>query len=227
MRKRKGSRHTDERAGTLSAKDRAEALMRKACQTFAPFDGDAEARLRWLVDFSQQDLKQLSEDELLEHETLLAFVALENDWSRPSAPAPGASTVEARRLRRSLGRHQSKLRDYFRTLERNEGFYLPMQPRTVWLFQRQALANGKEWKLFDGPVRQETTVPQLVLLAHRLLGAVGPGKLKACPLVRHDGDAPCGRLFLAQRSSKEFCSHEHAQKSGERKRQAAKERKGK
>src|SRR6266542_3697260 len=56
------------------------AVLHDALNVLEP-DGDAEARLRWLVSFAQRDLQAMSSAEWVHEHLRLLFVGHEEEWS--------------------------------------------------------------------------------------------------------------------------------------------------
>lgn len=109
------SRLSDENASTL----------REALQALAP--GDAEAKLRWLLDFSQRDLSALSAREWVLERLRIMWIGWRDPWEDRQFFTPQAKTfvsVDAEGRRVLQRRIQHNLRECFESLVRNEPLYV-------------------------------------------------------------------------------------------------------
>jgi hypothetical protein len=210
-------------------------ILREAFGALAP--GGAEARLRWLVNFSQRDLSAMSDQEWMLERLRMMFIAVDWEWARrdifgPEKRALGDVDTKQRRVLKVI---QMRLRECFDALVRNKPHRVDV-PRHAghWsITRRPPLGSCSERRcpyLKPCPVhspgrrRGRRTVDntttaranfvgwwwlRMVLLSVRLLDEVGAWKLMACPFKKPGDAAPCGRLFLALRRQC-YCSIEHS-----------------
>ena len=181
------------------------ALTRAAIEALAP--GDAEARLRWMLELSARDLSRIGEDEWTRLQCQLVFIVTRMDWAgrpmdgagRPGFLPPGDAFPVSTKNRRGFTRIlQPQLRALFRALveEGRHEVHLPRHGAGHWVISRRGVAAEAHFLGY--------TWLQIILLAVRLLDQVGAQRLRACPT------SGCGRIFLASRRQK-YCTIEHAQ----------------
>ncbi|MGH8697540.1 MAG: hypothetical protein ACREVS_13745 [Burkholderiales bacterium] len=180
------------------------AVVREALRSLAP--GDAESRLRWLLDLSERDLTGLTDDDWSHLQVQMLFILMRWEWDRRDSFAGFVGTLavsdqQKRGFRRLL---QPQLSALFRALanEDRHEVHLPRRGAGHWVISRRKTATGRieAEAHFLGYVWL-----QLVLLAVRLLDEVGAPRLKTCPFRKNPDTPQCGRLFIATRRQK-FCS---------------------
>jgi len=176
-------------------------LSRAALDALAP--GDAEARLRWMLELSVRDLSRLTDDQWSVLQYQLGFIVSRWPWGgRDHFVLTDADPVSARQRRSFRRLLLPQLRALFRALveEGRHEVHLPRRGAGHWVISRRPSADGRveAEAHFLGYVWL-----QLVLLAVRLLDQVGAHRLRPCPT------RGCGRIFLASRRQK-YCSTAHA-----------------
>src|SRR5687768_4948642 len=109
------------------------AAIPEALQALEP--GDAEARVRWLVNFSQQELATLSDYDFVSEQVRMTFIGFEEPWDRRMAFTPEPPRAD-KKQRRVLRRIQRRVRSCFDALVRNEPLYVDVPRTGHWTIQR-------------------------------------------------------------------------------------------
>jgi hypothetical protein len=164
-----------------------------------------EARLRWLLQFSQADAVKSDTDFRKTFEVLMYFQGGAFWGNHPISGDKCARVLEVQRHLRQLFIEMANGRPFHFDAPSSFWAFTPPPPRSSG-----ARVSARIDRLHSQKVMRGELPAAVVFKTIDLLDEVGADRLKACPLVV--AGETCGTIFLA-RGRKTYCKPQHAQKA--------------